>query len=161
MKCFECGSEMVEKRETVRDHALGLPNVVLREVPVRRCPKCREYEVVFPQMARLHKFLAGILIRKNTRLTGHEVRFLRKYLGWSGADLARRIGVTPESVSRWENEHEPIGLVPDRTLRLMVALEKPVDNYHASALEIITADDPKPAALNVAVKDSGYVLVDA
>lgn len=57
--------------------------------------------------------------------------FLRKYMGWASADLAHRIGVTPESVSRWENGHEPIGAVPDRTLRLMVALENPVENYHA------------------------------
>ena len=92
VKCYECGNEMVEKRETVRDHQLGLPNVVLMDVPIRYCKKCGEREVVFPQIARLHRLIAKTLIVKHTRLTPLEVKFLRKYLGLSGVDLAHRIG---------------------------------------------------------------------
>lgn len=150
---------MIEKRETVRNHQLGLPNIVLLDVPVRRCTQCQEYEVVFPKIARLHRLIANVLIRKQTRLTGDEIRYLRKYLGWASNDLARRVGVAPETVSRWENSHEPIGAVPDRTLRLMVAVEKPVDNYTAEALDAITLDEPKPTSMRVEVKEEGYELV--
>ena len=160
MKCFECGKEMVETRETVHDHQLGLPNVVLLNVPVRHC-KCGERDVVFPQIARLHRLLAKTLIRKNTRLTAQEVRFLRKYLGWSSSDLANRIGVKAETISRWENGHETIGVVPDRLLRLMVALEKPVDDYNIKLFDEISPDDPKPSRINVSLKEEGYELVCA
>jgi len=159
MKCFECGREMSEKRETVRDHQLGIP-VVLMNVPVRHC-RCGEREVVFSHIARLHRLVANVLIRKKTRLTGEEVRFLRKYLGLSSADFAHRIGVTQETISRWENGHEPIGIVPDRTLRLMVALEKPVQEYSTEVLDEISPDEPKPAALSFTVKEGGYELVGA
>ena len=159
MKCFECGNEMVEKRETVRDHQLGLPNVVLLNVPVRHCKKCGEREVVFPQIARLHRLLARTLISKHTRLTAPEVRYLRKYLGWSSSDLAHRIGVAPETISRWENGHEAIGVVPDRLLRLIVALEKPVEAYSTKVLDEISPEEPKPTPLNVSVKEEGYELV--
>lgn len=105
--------------------------------------------------------MANVLIRKKTRLTGEEVRFLRKYLGLSSADFAHRIGVTQETISRWENGHEPIGIVPDRTLRLMVALEKPVQEYSTEVLDEISPDEPKPAALSFTVKEGGYELVGA
>jgi hypothetical protein len=40
------------------------------------------------------------VIAKRSRLTAAEVKFLRKYLGWSGADFARHMGVAPESTGR-------------------------------------------------------------
>jgi putative zinc finger/helix-turn-helix YgiT family protein len=161
MKCFECGAEMVEKKETIKDHQLGLPNVVLKNVPVRYCKKCDEREVVFPQITRLHRLLAKALIMKKSRLAGLEVRFLRKYLGWSSSDLAHRIGVQPETISRWENNHEPIGVVPDRLLRLIVCLEKPVDSYNTKVLDDISDADPKPTELRVSIEKEDYELVGA
>jgi DNA-binding transcriptional regulator YiaG len=54
-----------------------------------------------------------------------EVRFLRKHLGWSGADFAAHMGVDPTTVSAWENERKPFGTSSDRLLRLIVARQAP------------------------------------
>ncbi len=76
MKCAECGSAMKVGRENVKyDGMMGLP-VVLANVEVRRCAGCGEYEVVIPRLEELLGVLAGAVIRKSTRLTGDEVRFL-------------------------------------------------------------------------------------
>lgn len=44
------------------------------------------------------------------------------------------MGVTPETVSRWENGREPIGPVADRLLRLMVVTKAPKRMYSIEAL---------------------------
>jgi hypothetical protein len=46
------------------------------------------------------------VIHKPARLSGSEVRYLRKYLGWSGADFAGHVGVDPSTVSNWETDKE-------------------------------------------------------
>jgi transcriptional regulator with XRE-family HTH domain len=67
--------------------------------------------------------------RKTNRLSATEIRFLRKSLGWSGADFARHIGVDPATVSRWETGAQDIGQVADRFLRLLISVHTPVQNY--------------------------------
>jgi DNA-binding transcriptional regulator YiaG len=42
------------------------------------------------------------------KLTGKEIRFLRKAIGMRAADLARFLDVTAETMSRWENDREVI-----------------------------------------------------
>ncbi len=90
--------------------------------------------MVIPKIEQLHRAIALAVVSKRPRLTAHEVRFLRKYLGWSGADFAKHMGVTPESVSRWENEREQMSPVADRLLRLMVVTRAPVSEYPLDSL---------------------------
>jgi putative zinc finger/helix-turn-helix YgiT family protein len=127
MKCIECGTEMKTTRENAPFKAL--PGTVLVGVEVSRCPKCGSSETAIPAMDTLVRMLAGAVIRKRARLNGDEVRFLRKYLGYSSADFAKRIGSSPSTVSKWENGVQPIGLHSDLLLRAMVALDKKVDAY--------------------------------
>jgi len=94
-------------------------------VEVDRCPKCGAVEIVIPRIEELHRALALAILRKRGRLAAPEVRFLRKYLGWSGADFAKHMGVDAATVSRWENEEQPMGPVADRLLRLMVVTREP------------------------------------
>jgi putative zinc finger/helix-turn-helix YgiT family protein len=142
MNCFECAGKMTSKRENVKYRAIGVP-VTLVHVEVRRCQTCGEHEVVIPNVEGLHRALANAVIRKRSRLTPQEIVFLRKYLGWSGADFARRMGTTPETVSRWENDKAAMGVVADRFLRLLVAHEKPVEDYGAQVLEAVAMTPPR------------------
>ena len=134
MKCPDCGEPMISARENYSYAASGLPYVTLVGVEVRRCKACGEHEVVIPKIEHLHRTIALAVIGKRDRLTAAEVRYLRKYLGWSGADFARHMGVTPESVSRWENDREQMSAVADRLLRLMVATKAPVSDYSLDLL---------------------------
>ena len=65
----------------------------------------------------LHRALAQALANKS-RLTGTEVRFLRKEMGLSQRGLGQLLGVTDQAVALWERK----GRLPktaDRLLRLI------------------------------------------
>ncbi len=130
MNCHECGHTMTTQRTSLKYDASGLPGITLENIEVRRCVGCGETEWVIPRMEQLHALIAATILRKPSRLTPQEIRFLRKHLGWSGADFARMIGTKPETVSRWESGATPMGVQADRLLRLMVAHLKPTDEVH-------------------------------
>ncbi len=143
-------------REDYQYAASGLPYVTLSGVEVRRCPECGEVEVMIPKIEELHRALALAVVAKKARLTGAEVRFLRKFLGWSGVDFAKRMGVTPESVSRWENDREKMSALADRPLRLMVVTREPVSDYSLDVLAELE-DEPAPILLHAKRERGGWL----
>lgn len=155
MNCPACAGTMKVKRENYNYSACGLPHVTLKNVEVRRCGECGEDEVVIPKIDLLHQVIAMAVITKRSRLSAAEVKFLRKYLGWSGADFARHMGVAAETVSRWENEHEPIGGIADRLLRLMVATRAPARDYALDTL-VELDDEPTPTRLKLTADRNGW-----
>lgn len=152
MSCAVCGAEMKTRRENYRYDASGLPSVTLQRVEVRRCPKCGETEVAIPAIENLHRAIAGALIRKRARLAAAEIKFLRKYLGWSGTDFAQHMGTTPETVSRWEHGRLPMGPAADRLMRLLVATKAPVSDYTVDVLAQVAADDRKPRPIHLGLR---------
>jgi putative zinc finger/helix-turn-helix YgiT family protein len=141
MKCMQCGHAMITKRENVPYTAL--PGTVLVGVEVHRCPNCGEYEVAIPALDELNRVLAAAVVHKPARLSGGEIRFLRAYLGHSGADFARLIGSDPATVSRWESNKQPIGHHADLLLRAMVILDKKVEEYPISKFAEIHDEEEK------------------
>ena len=161
MKCSECGTAMRTRKENYRYDECGLRNITLVGVEVTRCARCGNFEVAIPRIEGLHRLIARLLIEKMTRFRGEEVRFLRKGLGWSGADFARHMGVAEETVSRWENDATPIGPQADRLLRLMVAHGRLTMQY---ATERLARIDPKRALttrLELGVTDDEWGLLSA
>lgn len=157
MKCVECGNPLVMSRENRRYAAGGLPQVVLVGVEVRRCPECGAEEMAIPRIEELHRVIAQAFLRKPTRLAGSEIRFLRKYLGWSGTDFASRMGTARETVSRWERGALPIGTQADRLLRLLVATSVPVKDYSPDELtHIKERRTPTPARLSLTADREGW-----
>jgi transcriptional regulator with XRE-family HTH domain len=116
----------------------GLPGVILLGVEVRRCQGCGAEEVAIPRIEELH------------RLAPAEIKYLRKWLGWSGVDFARHMGTTPETVSRWEQGRVPMSPQADRLLRLMVTTRAPVADYALDALASIREKAPlRPAPIRL------------
>ena len=138
MTCIECGSTIKTTRENVKYEGAGLPGITLRNLEVRRCAKCGETEYVIPDLDGLHRAIARALIRKPALLSPAEIRFLRKFLGWSGADFSQHMGTTAESVSRWENGKLAMSPPADRLLRMMVVVHEPVGDYSLDLLKNIT-----------------------
>jgi putative zinc finger/helix-turn-helix YgiT family protein len=151
MTCTVCRGKLTSERGDVDFDVSGLP-VTLRGVETRVCPSCGEREVVVPNIEGLHRLLARMLIRKPRRLSGREVRFLRKYLGWSGVDFAAQMGVTPETASRWETGANAIGTTADRLLRLMVVCREPVADYSLDALRDLERKAGRPIHLDLRVR---------
>ncbi len=130
MKCVNCGEAMMtEAKEDYRYTESGLSNVILQGVTVRRCPRCNEVEVAIPAIVGLHRAIARLLASKAGALLGEEVRFLRKHLGLSGVDFAAELGVTPETVSRWESGAQAMGQPNERLLRIWIRMRKPISKY--------------------------------
>ena len=161
MKCNECGSPMKTRKENYRYSECGLKNVTLVGIDVSRCPRCGNYELSIPHIEELHRLIARVLIEKTTRLTGEEVRFLRKCLGWSGADFAKHIGVAEETVSRWENSSAPIGPQADRLLRLMVAQGRLTTNYPTERLSQINPKKATATRVELETRDEQWELLSA
>jgi putative zinc finger/helix-turn-helix YgiT family protein len=161
MNCTDCGAAMVTRKENYRYSDCGLKHVTLAGVGVSRCARCGNYEVSIPHIERLHRLIARGVIEKLTRLTGEEVRFLRKSLGWSGTDFARHMGVAEETVSRWENEAAPIGPQADRLLRLMVAQGKPAIAYPTGRLAKIDPTTARITRLEFTSRDTQWELRSA
>lgn len=162
MTCLECGSAMRTRRETVPfDKPIGLPGVTV-ETLVTRCRKCDAYEVLLPNLEELHRAIARTIVGKAARLSGDQVRFLRKVLGWSGADFAAHMGTTAETVSRWETDTTPIGPQADRLLRLMVMTKDPVGDYQKlDLLKAVAKAKPARARLIAKADPKGHWNVES
>lgn len=151
MTCLECGAAMRTRREVVPfEKPIGLPGVHL-DTLVARCPKCGWYEVIVPNLEGLHQAVARNVVEKDARLSGAEIRFLRKVLGWSGADFAEHMGTSAETVSRWETEATPMGPQADRLLRLMVMTRDPVTDYRKLDL-LKTVARAKPVGVRLVAR---------
>ncbi len=116
MKCPTCNTKLKGKIDKYHYTECGLDNVYLI-TKVYKC-KCGEIIADIPNIYDLHTFIARILIKKASSLTGKEIRFLRKELLLKANELATVLGVTKVTVSRWENDKEKIGLTTDRLIRL-------------------------------------------
>ena len=57
-------------------------------------------------------------------MTRDDLRRIRAALGLSKRELARRIGVAPKTITRWENGEHPIGLVYEKLIRLQAEAAK-------------------------------------
>lgn len=68
----------------------------------------------------LHAAIARSVVATGRRLAAAEVRFLRKLLALSQADLAGLLGVSDQTVARWEKAATAIDPAADRLLRFLV-----------------------------------------
>ena len=71
-----------------------------------------------PAAKQLMKLIAKDLVYSPSPLTGSEVRFLRKRMGMKAVDMASTLLIEPESLSRIENDHQPMGTHLDIFMRL-------------------------------------------
>src|SRR5262245_36801656 len=155
VRCMECGSLVSARQETISfEKAIGLPGVYLHTL-VTRCAKCGAFEIMVPNLDGLHHAVARSRVEKQERLSGAEVRFLRKLLGWSGVDFAEHMGTSAETVSRWENGSTPIGPQADRLLRLMVMTRDPIADYRRLDL-LKTVAKSRPAKVRIVAKPDSH-----
>ncbi len=158
MVCTECNvSEMIEKRKNIRYDESGVPNIVLESVKVRQCPTCGHRLVSIPRMSELHRCIAVHLVKKVARLSPAEICFLRKSLGWSKSDFARKMHVNNEQVYRWESEKtpKPMMIQSELLLRAFVAIGQKIENYDEQVDTLATVDTPEMSPFAM-VFDNGW-----
>jgi DNA-binding transcriptional regulator YiaG len=107
---------------------------------------------VLLQVDELMHIAAVAILQKPYRLRGEELRFLRKHMDLSQAKFARLLRVNKTTLSKWENNEDPIGLQSDLLARAIVIsrdkrLEKRAAD-HIRAFEKI-ADQQKRVRVEV------------
>jgi DNA-binding transcriptional regulator YiaG len=65
----------------------------------------------------LHKAIGQKLIFTPDRLKGDEIRFIRHYMDWSQQSMGKLLGVSHQTVLRWEQGHVPINETADHYVR--------------------------------------------
>ena len=123
MNCLMCGSKLKrEKKKLYHYTECGLSRIYLNGVEVYECfnPDCGDEEIAIPNIEKLHEVIALDIASQKNKLLPEEIKFLRSYLGFSGVDFARKIGVSPETVSRWEKGTVHMKESVERFLRVLV-----------------------------------------
>lgn len=83
IECSNCGADTRIERGSYKFKESGL-SVVLLGIDVVHCDKCANEDPMIPHINDLMRLLAAIVVAKRARLSGPEIRFLRKYLRMSG-----------------------------------------------------------------------------
>ncbi|ECT1022836.1 transcriptional regulator [Salmonella enterica] len=96
----------------------GLDNVWLRSGYTEKKTKYGD-AVAFEDVNKLHDEICHVLMRKSSRLSGQEFRFLRKELGFSQGRLGDIMGVTHQAVAIWEKSNK-VPLMNDLFLRGLI-----------------------------------------
>lgn len=123
MKCAMCENKKTLKKVSVTKSykESGLDNITLIGVTVYKCDQCGEEYFNYGNMDQLHRLIAKVLLEKKGLLTGGEIRFLRKHIGYSGAMFAKLIGYEHETISRIETGASPVQPSFDRLVRFSVS----------------------------------------
>lgn len=118
MRCTKCNNimERAVKPEHVEDLG-GLLVKVLNAVVVQRCSNCSEEMTGIPDLPGLARAAAMARALNPARFTGKEVKFLRRALDMSQKQFAETMELSPEYVSRWENDHNGIGGAAEKLVR--------------------------------------------
>jgi DNA-binding transcriptional regulator YiaG len=125
-ECSKCGAEAKVVRGNYAMKESGLPRVVLQGIQIIRCPKCGNEDPIIPHLDDLMGTLAFAVVMKPYRLTGEEIRFLRKYVLLTQEAFSRMLRVDKTTLSKWENNDDPIGEQSDLLVRCVaVALGGP------------------------------------
>lgn len=142
MRCSYCENkkELKKSKTNYRYKEAGLDNIVLKGITVVRCDNCGEEYYNFGDIEQLHDKIAEILLTKAGLLTGKEIRFLRKHIGYSGAMFARLTGYTSETISRLENGQQKVTKSFDRMLRFVVISKLPKKDRCYDLHDIILND---------------------
>ena len=120
-ECTNCGGQVVVERRNYRYAESGLSNVVLQDIEIADCPKCGNSDAMIPRMHKVHRAIAQGIANSPARLTGEQLRFLRKHLELSGDQLGRYLHTDKTKISKWEQGQDRIGPATDRLIRLLAA----------------------------------------
>lgn len=103
-----------------RDDLMGIPVVLLDSAIQEKCEKCgMALATIIPDLDGLIAAVAVTRAMEPAKLTGQEIRFMRKAMDIPGKALAAVLEVKPETLSRWENSKDVMGPTSEKLLRMV------------------------------------------
>lgn len=157
MYCSSCDNNRPLKATPVtrKYEEGGLDNVTLKGVKEFRCSKCGEVYFNYGNIEQLHQLIAEYLIRKKDLLTGKEIKFLRKHMGYSSSVLAKLVGQEPEHISRIENDKVKVVPLFDHFIRALV-IQKGQDRNYDLHDHILNESGEDFSRLEASFKKNGW-----
>jgi DNA-binding XRE family transcriptional regulator len=154
--CEKCHGELaVRKVPLYEDKLLGIQGVaVVDAVEESVCVKCGQVALTtIPDLSELIAAAAVWRVMIPIKLHGQEIKFLRQALNWQSKKFAEKLGVRPETVSRWENGEDIMSPTNERLLRLMVGTllreEAPAIEFEEEAIISMTIQGPRSAGATI------------
>lgn len=115
MLCPECKTELVSGTHPILTN-VGGHAVECQSLSHERCPSCGYYELSAETGELLEVQAAVIVMTDVASPEPGAVRFARKVLGLSQSSLAHELGLTQETISRYETG--ALAIVPEYRLAL-------------------------------------------
>ena len=119
MKCSNCGEPAEIAHGNYKFGESGLDNVILCGIELIKCKRCGNEDPIIPALDDLFRTIALALVTKPYGLAGEEVRFLRKYMSLTGDEFSRMLHVDKTTLSKWENNDDPVGPQSDLAIRMI------------------------------------------
>jgi len=117
-RCSLC-AKTLKPTTTTQAVKVGRVSVTVTGVPALRCTGCREVFTDYHDLKRAELRVAELVILSGYA-NGDSFRFLRHTLGMRANNLARFMGTTPETISRWERGTRPVDVMTWIVLSLLV-----------------------------------------
>lgn len=122
--CGKCAKKlgeetMISPYEVSHKLYAGIRVMLLNAAHERVCTACNTPVIDIPDAEGL---TAAVVIARATdpvKLNGAEIKFMRKAMDLSAKKLASRLEVTEETISRWENDKQPIGGANEKIFRYL------------------------------------------
>ena len=119
MNCFECNKTVEIKQYKAHLYdGIGLDHIYLLNAEVLFCSTCKEESIALKQPSKIHAAIGIAIALQPARLSGKDIRFLRRSAGFSLREWAARINVAEATYSKWENAHRSITPQADKLARL-------------------------------------------
>ena len=117
-RCRKCGGLMEKSIRPEHTEDLGGVVVkVLNAVQVLRCAKCKTEMVAIPDLDGFGRATAISRALNPVRLSGREVKFMRRVLDMTQVKFAEAMELTSESVPRWETDARGVGGACEKLVR--------------------------------------------
>jgi DNA-binding transcriptional regulator YiaG len=153
--------KQAEARERILDEYDATVHVGLRTIVCHAAIECIDEEgeetIELPKRRELRASAAMARCLMPIRLRGKEIKAIRRIMGLTLSDLAKKLDerTAVETVSRWETEAQPMGGYAEKILRLLVCeelkSEAPGIEYNGSMIAHLNVKDPWKTSPNYVV----------
>jgi len=104
----------------------GLDNIIIEGADFLKDVDGEE-TICIPAINQLHRVIAEGILKREGRMTGKELRFLRTEMGMTQAQLAELLHRDVQTIARWEKSEVEMDGNADTLFRLMAAESLGID----------------------------------